>query len=109
MLKTSLFFVAVAFIAILMADLELSTQHPWTELSHMAWGAVTPNFYAIWEIEYALLNTVVFALCGIFVGASFGIGLAFFFRFTAVRLFCAYIRAIHEIFWAFLFLPSTSI
>ena len=105
MLKTSLFFVAIAFIAILLADLEISTQHPWTELSHMAWGAVTPDLYAIWGFKYALLNTVVFALCGIFVGVMFGIGLAFFFRFTPVRLFCAFIRAIHEIFWAFIFLP----
>ena len=105
MLKTSLYFVVIALVALLFSDLEISTQNPWIELSYMAWGAVTPDFSAIWEFRSALFNTLVFAFCGIFVGASFGIALAFFFRFTAVRLFCAYIRAIHEIFWAFLFLP----
>ncbi len=105
MLRTSLFFVAIALIALLLADLEISTLHPWTELSRMAWGAITPDVPALWGLKSALLNTVVFALCGIFLGVVLGIGLAFVFRFTPVRLFCAFIRAIHEIFWAFIFLP----
>ncbi|MCZ6680920.1 MAG: ABC transporter permease [Candidatus Poribacteria bacterium] len=105
MLRTSLFLAAIALIALLMADLEISTLHPWTELSRMAWGAVTPDLPTVWDLKSALLNTVVFALCGIFLGVVLGIGLAFGFRFTPVRLFCAFIRAIHEIFWAFIFLP----
>ena len=105
MLKTSLFFVAIALVALLLADLEISTLHPWTELSRMGLGAVTPDFPAVWSMKSALLNTVIFALCGIFFGVIFGIGLAFVFRSTPVRLFCAFIRAIHEIFWAFIFLP----
>ena len=105
MLKTSLFFVAIALIALLLADLEISTLHPWTELSRMAWGVITPDVTSLWNLKLALLNTVVFAVCGIFFGVVLGIGLAFAFRFTPVRLFCAFIRAIHEIFWAFIFLP----
>ena len=105
MLKTSLFFVAIALIALLLADLEISTLHPWTELSRMAWGAITPDVTSLWNLKLALLNTVVFAFCGIFLAVLLGIGLAFVFRFTPVRLFCAFIRAIHEIFWAFIFLP----
>ena len=85
-------------------DLEVSTQDPWLEVGRMAKGVVTPDFLAIWGFWNALLNTVVFALCGICLAVVFGIVLAFFFRFTAVRLFCAFIRAIHEIFWAFIFL-----
>ena len=77
MLKTSLYFVVIALVALLLSDLEVSTQNPWIELSHMVWGAVTPDFSAIWGFRSALFNTVVFAFCGIFVGASFGIGLAF--------------------------------
>ena len=105
MLKTSLFFVAIALIALLLADLEISTLHPWTELSRMAWGVITPDVTSLWNLKLALLNTVVFAFCGIFFAVVLGIGLAFAFRFTPVRLFCAFIRAIHEIFWAFIFLP----
>jgi phosphonate transport system permease protein len=105
MLKASLFFVAIALIALLLADLEISTLHPWTELSRMAWGAVTPDVPSLWNLKLALLNTVVFAFCGIFFAVVLGIGLAFAFRFTPVRLFCAFVRAIHEIFWAFIFLP----
>lgn len=104
MLKTSLLFAAIAIIAFLLADLEVSTQDPWLEVGRMAKGVVTPDFLAIWGFWNALLNTVVFALCGICLAVVFGIVLAFFFRFTAVRLFCAFIRAIHEIFWAFIFL-----
>ena len=51
MLKTSLFFVAIALIALLLADLEISTLHPWTELSRMAWGVITPDVYLPLEFE----------------------------------------------------------
>ena len=44
MLKVSLFFVAIALIALLLADLEISTLHPWTELSRMAW-AQSPRMF----------------------------------------------------------------
>ena len=90
MLKTSLFFVAIALVALLLADLEISTLHPWTELSRMALGAVTPDLPAVWTMRAALLNTVVFALCGIFLGVVLGVVLAAVFRFTPVRLFCAF-------------------
>lgn len=103
MLKTSLLFVAIALLAFLLADLEISTQDPWLEFGRMAKGAVTPDFLAIWGFWHALLNTVVFALCGICLAVVFGVALAFFFRFTPVRLFCAFIRSIHEIFWALIF------
>jgi phosphonate transport system permease protein len=104
MLKTSLYFVALALIALLLADLNISTSDPWTELGRMASGAVTPDFSVLWHYRSALLNTVVFALCGTFIGVVAGIGLATLFRWTPVRLMCAFIRAIHEIFWAFIFL-----
>ena len=104
MLRTSLFFAAIALLAVLLADLEISTLDPWIELRRMAVGAVTPDIPALWGFKSALLNTVIFALCGTFFGVVFGIGLGFVFRHTSVRLFCAFIRAIHEIFWAFIFL-----
>jgi len=105
MLKTSLIFIGIALAALCLADLEITTLHPWVELERMLRGMITPDFMALPEIWRALANTIAFALCGIFLGAAAGAGLSFFFEFTPVRLFCAFIRAIHEIFWAFIFLP----
>jgi phosphonate transport system permease protein len=104
MLRTSLFFVGLGLLAVLLADLEISASDPWIELGRMVSGAVTPNFLVLWQYKVALLNTVIFALCGISISVVAGIGLAFCYRFIPVRLFCAFIRAIHEIFWAFIFL-----
>lgn len=105
MLKTSLIFIGIALAALCFADLEISTLHPWLEFGLMLRGMAAPDFLSLTGIWRALINTVSFALCGTFLGVSMGVVLAFFFNFTPVRLFCAFIRAIHEIFWAFIFLP----
>lgn len=105
MLKTSLFFLLIAILCIFAADIEITTLNPWHELNLMLAGAATPDFYSLYEFRAAILNTITFAFCGISIGVVFGAALSFFFKFTPVRLFCAFIRAIHEIFWAFIFLP----
>jgi len=105
MLKVSLIFIGAAVVALLFADIEISTLHPWTELGRVGFGMVTPDFPFLTSIWRALINTVAFALCGTFIGVCMGAVLSFFFESTVVRLFCAFIRAIHEIFWAFIFLP----
>lgn len=104
-MKSSLFFVALAFVLLFVADLEVLTLHPWQELQRMLMGAVTPDLMVVYDIREAFLNTVVFAFCGIFLSMLMGSILAFFFEWRPVRLFCAFIRAIHEIFWALIFLP----
>ena len=71
----------------------------------MITGALTPDFSVLIEFRSALLNTVTFALCGIFIAVIFGTVLALMFHLIVVRLFCAFIRAIHEIFWVFILLP----
>ncbi len=105
MLKTSLLFVSIAFILLFAADLEVTTLNPWQELQRMAIGAVVPDFMAVYAVKEAFLNTVVFAFCGIFLSIFMGSVLAFFFEWKPVRLFCAFIRAVHELFWALIFLP----
>ena len=105
MLRTSLWFVGVALVCLVLADLEVTTLEPWGELRRIALGFLTPDLPVLYTFREALLNTVTFAFCGISLGLALGSVLALFFQFTAVRLFCAFIRAIHEIFWAFLFLP----
>ena len=105
MLRTSLQFVGVALVCLVLADLEVTTLDPWRELQRIGLGFLTPDLPVLYTFREALLNTVTFAFCGISLGLALGSVLALFFQVTAVRLFCAFIRAIHEIFWAFLFLP----
>ena len=105
MLRTSLQFVGVALVCLALADLEVTTLDPWGELRRIGFGFLTPDLPVLYTFREALLNTVTFAFCGITLGLALGSVLALFFQVTAVRLFCAFIRAIHEIFWAFLFLP----
>ena len=105
MLRTSLYFVGVGLICLALADVEVTTLDPWQELRRIAVGFATPDFPVLYTFREALLNTVTFAFCGITLGVAGGSVLALFFHITAVRIFCAFIRAIHEIFWAFLFLP----
>lgn len=105
MLRTSLTFAGVALICLCVADLAITTLDPWSELGRMAYGAITPDVTFLFSVANALVNTVTFALCGITLAIIGGTVLAFFFSWTPVRLACAFVRAIHEIFWAFIFLP----
>lgn len=105
MLKVSLYFAAAALLCLGVADIEISTLDPWGELRRIAAGAMRPDLFAPYTFRAALLNTLTFAFCGLALGALAGGALAFFFHLAIVRLFCAFVRAIHEIFWAFIFLP----
>ena len=105
MLRVSLYFLGLAVVCLGLADIEVTTLDPWQELGRMAAGAVSPDLSSLYLYRDALLNTLTFAFCGIALGVVLGGVLAFFFHFAPVRLFCASVRAIHEIFWAFLFLP----
>ena len=105
MLKTSLRFLALALFLLFFADLEVTTLDPWIELQRIAVGAITPDLASLWTIRTALLNTLVFALCGITLAITLSIPLTLMFHRAPVRMFCAMVRAVHEIFWAFIFLP----
>jgi len=102
--RVTLLFLAVAFIAAGFADLGITAINPWTEMGRLAVGLITPDPSILNEVSSALLATLAFALLGVFVGSVSGFGLALLFRFRIVRAFCAFIRAIHELFWALIFL-----
>jgi phosphonate transport system permease protein len=105
MLRTSLFFVVIAGAAFVAADISITTFDPWLELRQMGIGLLTPDFFSLPGFGRALFNTVSFALIGLSGAVFFGTILSFFFEYTAVRLFAAFIRAVHELFWAFLLMP----
>ncbi len=109
MLRTSLYFLCIALLALWVADISVTTLDPWFELKKIGFGFVTPDFLYLPKFGGALLNTVSFALIGIALAVVSGSVLALFFNYTPVRLFCAFIRAIHELFWAFIIMPITGL
>jgi phosphonate transport system permease protein len=104
MVRTSLGFLALAVALLFVADIEVTTSDPWSEFGRMALGAVTPDFTATEHLLDAVLMTVSFALVGVALANMVGFLLALAFHIRAVRVGCAFIRAIHELFWALIFL-----
>lgn len=104
MVRTSALFVLVALLCLPWADLSISTRDPWQELARLGWGLLTPSFDNPLTLLEALANTLAFALQGVALGAVGGFLLALGYRRAAVRRFAAFIRAIHELFWALLFI-----
>jgi phosphonate transport system permease protein len=102
--KTSLTFVLISLVCVLFADLEINTLDPWAQMRRMAVGFLTPSFLTLGELLEVVLQTAAFALLGVFSAAVLGFGLALAFHWRAVRMCCAIIRAVHELFWALIFL-----
>lgn len=104
----SLAFLAVALASVLAADLRVMALDPWSELARLLGGIIGPDFAAISLASVAL--TVAFAVLGVLAGASAGFVLALLFaRARAVRVVCAAIRSIHEMFWALLLIQITGL
>lgn len=104
LVRTSLWLFAVALTCIWLADLQIRSVSPWTELGRLGRGLIQPDF-ATFEIAIvALLRTVTFAFTGVGAAAILGLGLALIFHYRIVRTGCAFVRAIHELFWALIFL-----
>lgn len=101
---TTLIFFTIALICAIFADIAITTVDPWREMGLLLSGIVTPDFYATENLGSALIYTLAFALLGVAVGNVFGFLLALIFFSRIVRTGCAFIRAIHELFWALIFL-----
>jgi phosphonate transport system permease protein len=100
----SFVFVAIAAFCLAFADLSITTLDPWAEIGRMARGFGTPDFFAVETIGTAILQTIAFALIGVALAAVGGFVLAQFFHVGPVRWACAFVRSIHELFWALIFL-----
>jgi phosphonate transport system permease protein len=104
LLRTSLWFVLIALGCLVMADLEITSIDPWPDMWRLAVGLATPDFTATEWLASALLNTVTFAVLGTFFASVSGLVLALVFNHRVVRTVCAFVRSIHELFWALIFL-----
>ncbi len=102
--RATLGFAVVALACLAVADIEVSTVDPWTEMGRLALGMVTPDFTATGALLESLLHTVSFALLGVAFGNALGFALALVFEWRVVRVGCAFVRAVHELFWALIFL-----
>ena len=97
-------FLFVAIVCLVFADIAISTVDPWREFGLLLKGIVTPDFYSTDSLALALAYTLAFALLGVALGNVFGFGLSLLFHLRVVRVGCAFVRAIHELFWALIFL-----
>ena len=102
--RTSIGFVLLALVCLAFSDIAITTANPWQDLLRFFLGVVTPDFFSTQGLVTALLRTLAFAFVGVTIGAAAGFLLALIYRFRLVRTFCAFIRAIHELFWALIFL-----
>lgn len=100
----SLVIVSLAVIAALFADLEVYNVEPWLELTRILNGFLAPDFSALTFILPALAQTIAFALLAVCGSALLGMLLALVFHYRWVRVICASTRAVHELFWALIFM-----
>lgn len=99
-------FLLVAAAALVVADLSVSALDPGTEFRRLLAGLIRPDVLAIQAMS--VLWTVAFAVLGVSLGAGVGFCLALVFaRLRAIRVLCATLRSIHEMFWALLLIQVT--
>jgi len=97
-------FVGIALLCWWFADTTISSFDPWAELGRFLSGLLNPSLSDASELGAALLKTVAFAMLGVALGAVIGFLLALVFHWRMVRIACALLRAVHELFWALIFL-----
>lgn len=95
---------AAGLLALVFADVSISNVNPWLELQRLLKGILSPRLKDTPVLIDALLQTLAFALLGVALGAVVGFLLSLIFHFRIVRLICSFVRAIHELFWALIFL-----
>jgi len=104
LLRTTVIFIGIAAGCLAFADIAITTTDPWSEFALMIQGLVTPDFYSTENLGLALAYTLAFALLGVGIADVAGFLLALVFFSRVVRVGCAFVRAIHELFWALIFL-----
>jgi phosphonate transport system permease protein len=106
--SATVMFVLGALAAIPFADLTITALHPGAEFRRVLAGVLSPDFSAI-EIR-SVIWTVAFAVLGVATAASAGLALALVFdRVRTVRLVAAFLRSVHEIFWALILMQITGL
>jgi len=100
--KLCLFFFLIALLCLGSGDFSISTQNPQQELWRMFQGLLTPSLAGIDNVLLLIAQTLQYAVLAVALSASLGLALALVFQCTLIRAVCAFVRAIHELFWALL-------
>jgi phosphonate transport system permease protein len=85
-------------------DLEIHHAEPWPEIQSMTMGMLQPIFLPWEELLEIVAHTLAFAFQGVLCAVFTGFLLSLCFVLPGLRAFAAFIRAIHELFWALLFM-----
>ncbi|MFT5706501.1 MAG: phosphonate transport system permease protein [Oceanospirillaceae bacterium] len=100
----SLLVLCAAIVAYLFSNVQILATEPWPHFLQMLKALVRPNFSEPQTLAIDLLYTVSFALLGVSLAVLMGTALSLLYRYSIVRLCCAFLRAIHELFWALIFI-----
>lgn len=94
----------VALVSMFGADLAIYPVDPWQELARIGQGVLLP----LWREPLVLLDavgqTVAFALLAVAIAAPLGLLLSMVFHWWGVRILCASVRSVHELFWGLIFM-----
>ena len=77
-LRVSLVLLGIAFTCAILADLQITTRTPWTEIKQMASAILQPQWLPWRELLEALSHTIAYALVAVTSAALIGFGLCFF-------------------------------
>lgn len=103
-LNVTLIFLTVFAVCLFFADFSITTLDPISEMKNFFGGILKIDIFTIPMYFEAILTTICIAVVAIFFSCILGFIFALYFHFTAVRISLAFTRAIHELFWALLFL-----
>ena len=93
-------FLLIALICLIPADITIYPSDPWLEFRRFLGGLFSPGLVNVGDVARLLVNTVTFALLGVALSSACGFFLALYFNRRSIRMGCAFIRAVHELFWA---------
>ena len=106
--SASALFLAAGLASLILADIAVTALDPWVEIRRLFRGLITPDFVSVEAMS--IVWTVAFAVLGVSLGAVGGFLLALVFdRMRSVRLVAAFLRSVHELFWALLLLQITGL
>lgn len=103
-IQVTFLFLLVGIISFIFSDFSISTQEPFLELKNFSFAIFQMDLSTITELLPALFNTISIAVVAMFFATILGFFLALSFESFFVRTTLAFTRAIHELFWALIFL-----
>ncbi|MDH5479280.1 MAG: hypothetical protein OEX11_00760 [Nitrosomonas sp.] len=92
----------LAFLLWIISDITITTATPGAEFKLMLAGLLHPQWPPLTELAHAILQTISYALLGVTLAATGGFLLSLIFHLKIVRVACASLRAVHELFWGLL-------